>query len=181
MNRLHYRRSLIVSVTLFLLVLSASAQIGNVGKLEAWTTKPVSRDHSANSEVTYIKTVRTAKHKEYDRVVFEFTGRIPNYRIEYLKSHFYEGEAGRVRIKSPGQAFVQLEFFTIPVSDEQLKFSEEKEFVPKGRLRMRTVQSVKDQAFFEGFYDFVVGVGSRKPFRISELSNPSRVVIDFKH
>jgi hypothetical protein len=181
MNQIRYRRSLFVIVTLFLLVLSAPAQIGNLGSLEAWTMKPFSRDHSANRDVTYIKTVRAARHNDFDRVVFEFTGQIPNYRIEYLKSHFYEGEAGRVRIKSAGQAFVQLEFFVIPVSDEQLKFSEAKDFTPKGRLRLGTVQSVKDQAFFEGYYDFMIGVGLRKPFRISEMSNPSRVVIDFKH
>jgi len=34
---------------------------------------------------------------------------------------------------------------------------------------------------FEGFYDFVVGVGWPKPFRVIELSNPARLAIDFKH
>jgi len=34
---------------------------------------------------------------------------------------------------------------------------------------------------FEGFYDFVIGVSSRKAFRVTELSTPSRLAIDFKH
>ena len=132
--------------------------------------------------MTYVKAVRADKHMKYDRVVFEFTGPMPNYRIEYLKSHFYEGEAGRVRIRSAGNAFIQIEMFTIPTSEEQLKFTEAKGFRPKGRLPMPTVKSVTDQGLFEGFYDFVIGVSSRtKSFRISEMSNPSRLVVDLEH
>src|SRR5947207_12227110 len=99
MNRIHYKRSLIVVIALFLPIASATTQIGNLGTVAVWTTKPISREHRL-AEVTYVKTVRTAKQKEFDRVVFEFAERIPNYRIEYLKSHFYDGEVGRVRIKS---------------------------------------------------------------------------------
>lgn len=177
----HYKRSLFVIFTLSLLVLSAPAQIGNVGPLDDWTTKPVSREHRAINQVTYVKTVRADKRVKYDRVVFEFTGPLPNYRIEYLKSHFSEGEAGRVRIKSAGNAFIQVEMFTIPTAEEQLKFTEAKGFRPRGRLRFPTVQSVTDQGLFEGFYDFVIGVSSRKEFRMSEMSNPTRLVIDIEH
>ena len=177
-----YERSLIVTITLLLLVLSTPAQIGNLGTLDDWTTKPVSREHSANGEVTYVKVVRADKRMKYDRVVFEFTGPMPNYRVEYLKSRFYDAEAGRVRIKSAGNAFIQVEMFTIPTSEEQLKFTEAKGFRPKGRLRLPTVKSVTDQGLFEGFYDFVIGVSSRKKgFRISEFSNPSRLVVDIEH
>ena len=161
-------------------IISAPAQIGNVGKLEQWTTKPRSREHTSG-ELIYVKNVRTAKNEDFARVVFEFERTIPNYRVEYLKSRFYQGEADRVRIKTAGNAFVQVEFFTIPTSEEQLKFTDAKGFRPKGRLRMPSVLSVTDMGLFEGFYDFVIGVGSRKPFRVIELSNPARLAIDFKH
>ena len=173
-----YQRLLIAF--LMLPVLSAAAQIGNVGKLENWTAKPVSREHSSG-ELIYVKKVTAAKHKDFDRVVFEFEKQLPNYRVEYLKSHFYDGEAERMRIRSAGNSFVQIEFLTIPTSEEQMKFTEAKGFRPKGRLRMPTVQSVTDMGLFEGFYDFVIGVGSRQPFRVIELSNPARLAIDFKH
>ncbi len=138
MHQIRYMRSPIVIVALFLLVLSAPAQIGNVGTLDQWTIKARSREH-ASGELIYVKKVTAAKHTDFDRVVFEFEKQIPNYRIEYLKSHFYEGEAERVRIKSAGNAFAQIEFFTIPTSEEQLKFTEAKGFRPKGRLRMPAV------------------------------------------
>ena len=161
------------------LLLPASAQIESEGQLNVWTTKSVSRPHAIN-QAAYVKTVRAAKQNEYDRVVFEFDGAFPNYRVEYLKSHFYEGTDGRHRIRSAGNAFVQINFFVVP-TDEQIKFSEAKNFVPKGKLGMPTLQSVKDKELFEGYYDFLMGVSSRKPFRVTELSNPARLVIDFKH
>jgi len=175
------RRLLVVNVLLFMTILSAHAQIGNTGRLDTWTTKPVSREHDQAKQLSYVRIVRAAKQNNSDRVVFEFAGPFPNYRVEYLKGHFYDGEGGRERIKSAGNVFVQVEFNMIPASDEQLKFTETKNFVPRGRLRMASVQSVTDQGLFEGFYDFVVGLSSRKPFRVTELSNPARLVVEFKH
>jgi hypothetical protein len=169
------------NVAIFSTFFAASAQIGNTGTLDTWTTKPVSREHNQANQLSYVRIVRAAKQNNSDRVVFEFVGPFPNYRIEYLKGHFYDGEGGRERIKGAGNVFVQLELNMIPTSDEQLKFTEAKNFVPKGRLRMPSVQSVTDQGLFEGFYDFVIGLPSRKAFRVTELSNPARLVIEFKH
>lgn len=175
------RRLLCANVLVFFTFFAASAQLGSTGTLDTWTTKPVSREHNQANQLSYVKTVRAAKQNNSDRVVFEFVGPFPNYRIEYLKGHFYDGEGGRERIKSAGNVFVQVEFNMIPASDEQLKFTETKGFVPKGRLRMPSVQSVTDQGLFEGFYDFVIGMAARNPFRVTELSNPARLVVDFKH
>jgi hypothetical protein len=175
------RRLLCASVLLFMTLFPAPAQIENTGTLNSWTTKPISRAHNSSTHASYVKVVRTAKQSDADRVVFEFAGPFPNYRIEYLKSHFYDSEGGRQRIRSPGNVFLQVEFFLVPATDEQLKFTEAKGFAPKGRLQMPIVQSVADEGLFEGFYDFVIGVASRKPFRVTELSDPPRLVVDFKH
>jgi len=40
---------------------------------------------------------------------------------------------------------------------------------------------VQEKTLFEGFYDFLLGVKSRRAFRVTEFSNPARVAIDFKH
>ena len=39
---------------------------------------------------------------------------------------------------------------------------------------------VEAAGFFEGHYDFLLGLRSRRLFRVTELANPSRLVIDFK-
>jgi len=33
----------------------------------------------------------------------------------------------------------------------------------------------------ENFYIFAVGLKAKKPFRVQDLSNPTRIVIDFKN
>ncbi len=177
-----YFKHLFATGTMGLLLwFSAFAQIGNIGRLNTWTTREVARAHNSTSQASYVKTVRASEQNGFDRVVFEFEGPFPNYDLKYLKSPFYKGEAGRRRIRQPGKVFLMVEFFVVPTDDNQLKLHEVKDFTPKGRLRMPSVQSVKDEELFEGFYDFLVGVSARKPFRITELSNPSRLVIDFKH
>jgi hypothetical protein len=165
---------------LLITLLTAPAQIESVGTLNTWTTEPFSRPHST-SDAAYIKVVRAAKQNGFDRVVFEFEGAFPNYRIEYLQSRLYDTEAGRQHIRQPGNVFLQVTFFVIPTGDEQLKFTKAKDFVPKGSLKMPSLQSVKDKILFEGYYDFLMGVSARKPYRVTELSNPARLAIDFKH
>src|SRR5215467_15190911 len=92
------RRLLGANVLLFATFFAASAQLGTTGTLDTWTTKPVSREHDQARQLSYVKSVRAAKQNNSDRVVFEFVGPFPNYRIEYLKGRFYDGEGGRVRI-----------------------------------------------------------------------------------
>jgi hypothetical protein len=174
--------------TPFLLVLvlfgwvasSSALQFTDAGKLDSWTTRLVARQYSAQ-ETPYVRSVRVARHDGYDRVVFEFTGAMPNYNIEYLKSHFYEDEGGRHRIRIAGTAFIQVSLTQIPANEEQLKFSESKNFVPKGRLKSPSVLQIEEAGLWEGNYDFLLGIRGRKPFRVSELNEPRRLVIDFKH
>jgi len=58
---------------------------------------------------------------------------------------------------------------------------EAKGFIPKGKLNLPAVAQIDDRELFEGFYDFLIGVNGRKLFRVTELTNPSRLVIDFKY
>jgi hypothetical protein len=45
--------------------------------------------------------VRAAKQHGFDRVVFEFFGPLPNYRVDYLPTPYFEDEGGWHPIKSP--------------------------------------------------------------------------------
>ncbi len=159
--------------------LSASAQNTNSGKLNVWTTRPVARIHESR-ELAHLRTVRAARHRGYDRIVFEFTGPIPNYRVEYHPSRSYEYNSGERPIKIAGRTFVHVNLNSIPVDEEQLKFTEEADFAPKGRLKLPVLWEVEAAGFFEGHYDFLLGLKSRRLFRVTELTNPARLVIDFR-
>ena len=171
-------RLLIALIFCTIVFSSAVAQFPNTNKLNTWTTRPVSRRHA--TDTTYLRRVRVARHSAFDRVVFDFSGAMPNYRVEYLKSRFYENEAGTNRIKMAGRAFVQVSLSVIPTDDEQMSLRNQKNFIPKGRLQLPSVWELDDATHFEGYYDFLLGISGRKLFRVTELTNPLRLVIDFR-
>ena len=177
----HFHRVVFAAAALLVMAAPIFAQFGNVGDLNTWTVKPVSRDRAPSSENTYVKTVRADRQHDFDRLVFEFEGAFPHYRIEYLKSRFYDSEGGRHRIRTAGRVFLHLSFLQVPADDRQVNLTQAKGFVPKGKLRLPTLWSVDGVELFEGVYDFLAGVNARRPFRVTELSNPNRLVIDFKH
>jgi len=174
-NLKHFVRAIAVGL---LLCGGAFSQFPTTGKTNTWTAGPVSRQHNTS---TTVRVVRVARQKGFDRVVFEFEGPVPNYEIKYLRSVYYQGEGERERIKLAGSRFVQVELNQIPVEDKQIQFIEAKGFIPKGKLNLPAVAQIDDRQLFEGFYDFLIGVNGRKLFRVTELTNPSRLVIDFKY
>jgi len=106
---------------------------------------------------------------------------MPNYRVEYLKGRFYEDEGGTHRIKIAGNVFMQVNLSVIPMDEEQMRLREQKDFMPTGRQKLRSVWELEETGLFEGYYDLLLGISARKSFRVSELSDPLRLVIDFKH
>jgi hypothetical protein len=159
---------------------SAAAQFRDLGKVGSWTTGPVERRHE-QSENPHLRVVRAAKQNGFDRVVFEFTGPMPNYSLKYLKGRVFDDEDGPHRIRIAGNAFIHVTFNQLPADEVQAGFSSAKNFSPVGRLKLRALFEVQEKTLFEGFYDFLLGIKSRRAFRVTELQDPARVAIDFKH
>jgi hypothetical protein len=159
---------------------SAAAQFRNLGRVGSWTTGPVERRHE-QSENPHLRVVRAAKQNGFERVVFEFTGPMPNYSIKYLKGRIFDDLDGSHRIRIAGNAFVQVTFNQLSADEVQAGFSSARNFSPEGRLKLRALLEVQEKTLFEGFYDFLLGVKSRRAFRVTELQNPARVAIDFKN
>lgn len=180
MNRKTGFMTLLAIIILLTIAFSVAAQNRNAGKLNTWTTRPVARRHE-NNDLTHLRTVRAAKQKGFDRIVFEFKGPVPNYSVEYHPSRFYDDDSGRREIKIAGKTFVHVNLNSIPVDEGQLKFTQSADFAPKGRLTLPALWEVEEAGFFEGHYDFLLGLKSRRLFRVTELTNPARLVIDFKH
>ena len=157
------------------LVSNAVAQWDDSGKLNAWTSNIVSRKNKESKETPYLKEVRVAKNKGYDRLVFEFLGDIPRYRIEYIKPPI-TGTADE-EIKVSGKFFVSILLQTLPYPDDE-KFPEAK--VPTGKLNFPVISEVREIEWFEGDRPFAIGLKAKKLYRVQQLKNPARLVIDFK-
>jgi hypothetical protein len=154
---------------------NALAQTDDSGKLNAWTSNLVLRQNKESKETTYLKEVRVAKNKGFDRVVFEFLGDIPHYRIEYIEPPIINTADQEVKVS--GKFFVSIIIHSLPYPDDE-KFPEAK--IRQGILNFPVISEVSEIEWFEGDREFVAGLKAKKLYRVQQLKNPTRLVIDFK-
>ena|SRR5437879_6260885 len=156
-------------------VSNVSAQWNDAGKLNVWTMTAVSR--AGNSEATIsLKSVRVAKNDGYDRIVFEFTGGVPRYKIKYEKSGTFM-TTGEEKIKVGGKYFIDINLQSLPYPESG---SEPDIKIPKGNHKLQAFNEIKEIEWFEGVREFGIGLNSKHGFRVQQLSGPLRLVIDFK-
>lgn len=189
MSGIMKKRSYFLAASLIVLCfclcsLSGATQFGNQGALNTWTTRAVRRQNQdgETAYTAYVKVVRVAKKNGLDQVIFEFQGPKPNYEIQYLRSPFYINEdESKERIRIAGNAFIQVGFYFMRADEIQQSLSEANGFFPQGKLRMPSLRQLTDRGVWEGGHSFVLGIRARQKFRVTELSNPTQVVIDIKH
>ena len=125
-----------------------------------------------------LKDVRSAKHANFDRVVFEFEGaQLPNYRIEYIDKPVRACGSGDV-VPFQGDAWLSVLFTGANAHTEA------GEPTIKDRTRSPNLTNVKDLKLicdFEAEVEWVLGVSSPNKYRLLELKNPTRLVVDIKH
>ena len=154
---------------------AAVAQLVNKGKFNTWTNQKFSRQNEGGAT---LKIVRSAKQDGFDRVVFEFAESIPGYETDFAKPPFYYGESGNV-VKVGGKFFLDIHFLSTTAHDAETGKSSVTQ-TPKGKINLPNVQDVKMIYDFEANVEYVVGLKAKKQFRVLELQNPARLVIDFR-
>lgn len=124
-----------------------------------------------------LSAVRAARHDGYDRVVFEFSGGVPGYHVEYIDRPVRDCGAGD-SIPVAGDAWLEVRFFPAFAHTEQgqptLPFREVRPNLPN-------VLEVERTCDFEAVVTWVLGTRSPKRYRVLELADPSRFVIDVRH
>ncbi|MDI1447346.1 hypothetical protein [Polyangium sp. 6x1] len=125
-----------------------------------------------------LRSVRAGRHAGFDRTVFEFSGRaLPGYRVEYIDKPVRRCGTGdpvtvagdgwlRVRM-SPARAHNEAGLSTLSPVEQRPKLPVLLELTPT--------------CDFEGELTWVLGVGSPNRYRVLELRDPPRIVIDVKH
>jgi hypothetical protein len=125
-----------------------------------------------------LKTVRTAQHGNYDRVVFEFEGaELPSYHIEYIDKPIRACGSGNV-VPLAGDGWLEIRFTPANAhTDEGKPTVEKREYSPNHKI----IKELKSTCDFEADVTWVLGVTSPNRFRVLELKNPARLAIDIKH
>jgi hypothetical protein len=125
----------------------------------------------------YLTAIRVARHPAYDRVVFQFAGGVPGYRVGYVAAVTHDASGQPVPL--PGQANLQIVFN--PASgtrqDGTTAYTGPSTLTPF----LPTLLQVSSAGDFEGYLRFGVGLSGRTAFRAFTLTNPARVVIDVTH
>jgi hypothetical protein len=120
--------------------------------------------------------VRVGEHDGYDRMVFEFAGDdLPGYRIKYVASAAQCGSGMNVPLQ--GSAILEVSFNNTVAHDLSGPTVVNSNPTP-GFPTLKEIEGICD---FEGIVQWAAGMSSMQPFRVFELSGPTRLVIDVKH
>jgi hypothetical protein len=141
-----------------------------------WTKKLVERKKEGISPVT-LRQISAADQVDFDRVVFEFKeNQVPGYRVEYVPIITDEAETVH---KLFGKAFIRVDMNPAWAHSNETGAPSVKD--REKRLNLPVVIEFKQVEDFEGVVSYALGLSGRKPFRVTEMLNPARLVIDVKH
>jgi hypothetical protein len=127
-----------------------------------------------NAGVANLTNVRVAEQVGYDRIVLQFDNRVPSYTVKRLaKPVFKSGGSGQL-ITLRGAAGAQVQIHSASAS---ATYSGPKDFTHPEFLVLSEAKVVED---FEGYLSWGLGLTRPGCFRAFTLTDPARLVIDFK-
>ena len=140
-----------------------------------FSTQPRVVEHPAVGSPT-LAELRAGRHARFDRVVFQLDGPIPSYySVRYRPQVHLDGSGDPLPLR--GTAF--LEVVVRATTHDQ----DGRPLLTPTRLRpdFPALREVNAPASFEGQTTAGIGLVHRVGFRVLELANPTRIVIDLAH
>lgn len=144
---------------------------------------PVDRTNRAGDGL--LVDVRVAEHNGYDRIVFEYAqdtrssvislaNGVPGYRVEYVESATECGSG--FPVTSDGQVMLQVHLPGSYIYDPETGEAtvDDLDLSPN----LQSIVSVEEICGFEGHSTWILGLRAGHPFRIQEIAEPPRLVID---
>lgn len=145
--------------------------------VRGWTAGIVRRA-PAEPGVVALRDLRIGRHGKYDRATWEFEGTLlPGYAIEYVDSPVRACGSGRA-VRLAGEGWLEVRF-------EPARAHTPAGEVPSGLgdrdPGLPTILEVRRTCDFEGVVTWVLGMSSPEPYRVLELDEPARLVVDVRH
>jgi hypothetical protein len=147
--------------------------------LEGAATDPVVVK-GTSGEVSLLTDLRAAAHDGYDRIVFQFRNGLPGYDVRYVeKPVVADGSGDDVPVAGGAVLLVRME----PALDADLTqesaprtYTGPQRFTPTTTAVVELVRT----GGFEAVLTWAAGVDEKRPFVVSTLESPARLVIDVK-
>ncbi|MBV8981306.1 MAG: hypothetical protein JO086_10435 [Acidimicrobiia bacterium] len=138
------------------------------------STSPVSI--APTQPTAHLVAVRAARQGATDRVVFEFTERVPGYNVAYSSEPLVDTSGRRVTVTEPAVLVVRMESASgFNLDTGKPTYTGAKQVQPADTQAVEQVAQVDD---FEGVLRWAIGMHSQTAFRVSTLASPPRLVID---
>jgi hypothetical protein len=153
---------------------------GTVAPQNAGDTAPVTIKSNPDpiSGVATLRDVRVGAHPEqggWDRIVFEFADVRPEGTVQYVSSAVQCGSGDPVSLD--GEAMLEVTFeATNAHTDAGQSTLKSRQITGPGNIILESTQTCD----FEAQVAWAIGLKSQKNFKVTLLSNPTRVVIDIK-
>jgi hypothetical protein len=147
--------------------------------LEGASTDPVVVK-GTSTDVSLLTDVRAAAHDGYDRLVFQFRNGLPGYDVRYVERPVVaDGSGDEVEVDGGAVLLIRME----PALDADLTqesapqtYSGPQRFTPTTTAVAELVRT----GGFEAVLTWAAGVDETRPFLVSTLDSPARLVIDLK-
>lgn len=126
-----------------------------------------------------VTEVRVARQDGFDRVVFELDGEAggaPGWRVEYVDDPRRDGSGEPVDVE--GEAVL-----VVLISGSGYPFDTGREEATSADVPADTevVTDVELGSVFEGTYEAFIGLSEQRPFSVTRLADPARIVVDVEH
>ncbi|HLA12881.1 MAG TPA: hypothetical protein VJ023_20010 [Pyrinomonadaceae bacterium] len=130
-----------------------------------------------DSEVAILGEVLTGRHEQFDRIVFEFANSAPGYHIEYVDRPVRSCGSGEVvELSGDGYLLIRLTPARAHTEEGNPTIAERER-----TLNLTILKQAKLICDFEAQVEWALGLSSPNRYRVLELQNPSRLVVDIKH
>ncbi len=140
------------------------------------TTSSVSHKNPKGVAVL-LREIRTAEQNGFDRVVFEFDGpEVPSYNVGYVDKPIQCGSGDFAQVAGDGWLQVRFNSANAHTEAGQPTIADRER-----RLSLPILKELEITCDFEAEVAVVLGVASPNRYRVLNLSNPTRVVVDIKH
>jgi hypothetical protein len=120
---------------------------------------------------SYVTKVAVGQHADFDRIVITFHGSVPNHQIRYVRSVHQDPSGKRVDLLGKARLLITVHP-TLSTKPQR-----------QGTVtpRFPEVRQIKGAGNFEGYTSYGVGLKAHRPFHVSTLTSPNRLVIDVEH
>jgi hypothetical protein len=141
------------------------------------TLNPRHQGHAA-THVVLVQKAETACCNGFDRVVFTCEGfHHPTWKVRYVHPPIQQCGSGN-NIAMTGNAFLQISMDTAQAHTD----AGQPTITDRDRhLNCQNLKQLVSTCDFEAKVGFVLGLNSKKPYRVVELQNPTRLIIDVKN